>query len=239
MTDQDEKRRHDRYSADDVQGEFSYSVDARVLNISMGGLAVRTQTQLAIGRGYRFRLGREGDAVQLSGSVRWCRLAGTERREDGDIVPVYEAGISFDDVLSGKAEQLLLFMEQNIIVDLKRRISGRFQVERDNPVELESHSGFEVRQISLSGMMIESDVAVPPDTRLDLEMGLGQARFTTTARSIYLSEIELDESDEEPETPRYRMGLEFTHTTAAMRSVLETFIRTELGREDDEDGTTR
>jgi len=235
MTDKDEKRRHDRYSAEDVQGKFSYSVEARVLNISMGGLAVRTQTQLTIGRGYRFRLGRENEAVQLTGSVRWCRLAGTERQEDGDIVPVYEAGISFDDVLTGKAEELRQFMEQNIIVDLRRRVSGRFKVEADSPVELESHSEFDVKQISLSGMLIEGAAAVPPDTRLDLEMRLGQERFTSLARSIYLSEIELEDGDEARETPRYRMGLEFTHTTAEKRAVLEAFIRTELNRQEEED----
>ena len=77
MTKDDNRRQHDRFSAEDVRGNFSYSVEARVLNISLGGLAVRTQSQLSIGRKYRFRLGGLVEAVHLSGSVRWCRMSGT------------------------------------------------------------------------------------------------------------------------------------------------------------------
>lgn len=232
MTRKDDNRRHDRFSAEDVHGEFSYSVQARVLNISLGGLAVRTQTQLKIGRKYRFRLGAHSKAVQLEGSVRWCRLSGTERQESGDIVPVYEAGISFDDVLTDKAEELLQFMEKNIVLDLRKRISGRFTVDEANSLDLESHSGFEVKQISLSGMMIETEVATPPGTIFELEMRLGRKKFASAARIVYMSEIESEAEDGDEKARLYRMGVEFMRTPEDKRAVLEAFIRTELDREE-------
>jgi len=225
MTKEDNKRRHDRFSTDKVQGSFSYSVEASVLNLSLGGLAVQTNTQLNIGRKYHFRLGTTTDDVQLTGSVRWCRMSGTEKKESGDIVPVYEAGISFDDVLTDKAEELLQFLEKNISLDLKRRIRGRFKVEPGGPVVLESDTEFLVKQISISGMMIESDVALEAATDFELEMRLGRRKFTSPARIIYMSEVALED-----DALRYRMGVEFLRTPPEKQLVLEEFIRAEMKR---------
>jgi len=225
MTNDDNRRRHDRFSTENVHGNFSFSVEASVLNLSLGGLAVRTNTQLNIGRKYHFQLGASADAVQLTGSVRWCRMSGTEKKETGDIVPVYDAGISLDDVLTEKAEELLHFLEKNISLDLKRRIAGRFKVTHSGPVVLESGSGFLVKQISISGMMIEADVALKPATDLELEMRLGRRKFTSAARIIYMAEIALQD-----ETLRYRMGVEFVKISKKQKQVLENFIRTEMKR---------
>lgn len=223
MTNDDNRRRQDRFSTENVRGNFSFSVQAEVLNLSLGGLAVRTNTQLSIGRKYRFHLGAAADSVQLTGAVRWCRMSGTVKQETGDIVPVYDAGISFDDVLTEKAEKLLQFMEKNITLDLKRRIAGRFKVEARGPVVLESESEFLVKQISLSGMMIESDVPLKPDTELDLEMRLGRRKFNAGGRVIYLAEIALQDED-----LRYRIGVEFTRTPKEKMRILEDFIRDEM-----------
>lgn len=223
MTNDDNRRRQDRFSTENVSGHFSYSVEAEVLNLSLGGLAVRTNTQLSIGRKYRFHLGAAADSVQLTGAVRWCRMSGTVKQETGDIVPVYDAGISFDDVLTEKAEELLQFMEKNITVDLKRRIAGRFKIETGGQVVLESESEFLVKQISISGMMIESDVALKPDNELNLEMRLGRRKFTSSGRVIYLAEIALQD-----EALRYRIGVEFTRTPKNKTQILEEFIRAEM-----------
>ena len=235
MSKDDNRRQHDRFSADDVRGNFSYSVEASVLNISLGGLAVRTQSQLSIGRKYRFQLGGFTEAVTLSGSVRWCRMSGTERQESGDIIPVYDAGIAFDEVLTEKAEELLAFMEKNIVLSPKRRISGRFKIESVDQVILETESEFQVREISVSGMMIEADVALKPETALELEMRLGRWKFTSPARIIYMAEIDLQD-----ETLRYRMGVEFVGSSPDQLMKLEKFIRTELKKagESQDDTTT-
>ena len=225
MTEDDNKRRHDRFSTESVSGKFSYAVRASVLNLSLGGLAVRTNTQLNIGRKYQFRLGTSSKDVEMTGSVRWCRMSGTERQESGDVIPVYDAGISFDDVLTEKAAELLQFMEQNITLDLKKRISGRFKVEPSGPVVLKADTGYLVKQISLSGMMIESEVALDPDTRFDIDMRLGRRKFTSSARIIYMAEI-----GEDDETKAYRMGVEFVETPDEKMQILEDFIRTELKR---------
>jgi len=202
MSEKDERRRYPRFPTDEVQGSFSYSVKANVDNLSLGGFAVRTSAQLQVGRKYNFRLGEGSASVQLEGEVKWCRLAGTEKLDTGDVVPVYSAGIAFEDILTTNAEQLQLFMEKNIILDLKQRIFGRLKVESESEINLQTESKFLVQQLSASGM---------------LSMG----------RVVYAAEVDLVE-----EELRYRVGIEFVQSSKDQIQILESFIRNELERED-------
>lgn len=223
MTDSDNRRRFDRFFTSDVQGRFSYAVEARVLNISLGGFAVRTGTQLTVGREYRFQLGKKAEAMNLSGLVRWCKMAGTEKCETGDVIPVYEAGIAFNSVLTEQADHLREFMEKSIIIDVRRRIFGRFRAQDPKPVTLESDSRFVVKQISQAGVLVESSILVNRDEVIDLELILGQRKFVSPSRVAHVAEIEAEEADR-----RYHLGLEFVDTQPRYRDVLEKFVRLEL-----------
>ena len=226
MTDSENRRRFDRYIADGVNCSFSYSVEALVLNISLGGFAVRTGTQLSVGRMYRFRLGAGSDAVHLSGAVRWCRMAGTEKQETGDIVPVYEAGVAFDEVFSDQADHLRSFMEKSIIVDVKKRIFGRFKADQTEAVRLEAESGFLVRQISRTGVLVEAEIPLKQEEVIDLELRLGRRKFASTARVAHVAEIKVEDDN-----LQYRLGLEFIKTEQKYRDLLEDFIRGQVEEE--------
>lgn len=230
MTDSDNRRRFDRYAADDLQGSFSYAVEAVVLNISLGGFAVRTATQLTIGRMYRFRLGSGDNSVHLTGTVQWCKMAGTEKLESGDVVPVYKAGIAFDEVMTEQAIELRQFLEKSIVVDVKRRIFGRFKASRSQPVKLESSSKFLVKQISMSGVLVESETALDTDEVFDFEVRLDRRKFASVVRVAHVVEAQ------DPDVShRYRMGLEFVETEPQHRDLLEEFIHTLIGSEGGEE----
>ena len=227
MSDNDERRRYPRFPTDEVEGSFSYSVRASVDNLSLGGFAVRTGTQLQVGRKYNFRLGDGADSVQLEGEVKWCRLAGTEKLESGDVVPVYSAGIAFDDILTSTAEQLHQFMEKNVILDLKQRIFGRLKVEAEDEIDLETESKFLVKQLSASGMLIITELPPKPESIVALDLQLNDHIFESMGRVVYAAEVDLVE-----EELRYRVGVEFVRTRKDQLQVLENFIRNELERED-------
>jgi hypothetical protein len=227
MTDRDERRRYPRFSTDEVQGSFSYSVKANVDNLSLGGFAVRTSTQLQVGRKYNFRLGEGPDSVQLEGKVKWCRLAGTEKRAKGDVVPVYSAGIAFEDILTTTAEKLHLFMEKNVILDLKQRIFGRLKVEARDEIDLETESKFLVKQLSASGMLIITELPPKPESVVELELQLNGQTFESLGRVVYSAELDLVENE-----LRYRVGVEFVKPGKDQLRILENFIRNELEREE-------
>ena len=75
--------------------EFSSpSVSGRVLDIHRDGMAIESHSALRPGRGYTLTL-RIGTHVEtLEARVLWCRLLSTERLPNGDVVPVYRAGIA-------------------------------------------------------------------------------------------------------------------------------------------------
>ncbi len=224
MTEYGKPRRHRRYSTPDLPGSFANSVDASVLNISLAGIAVRTSLQLSIGREYLFQLGRGADQIQLSGTVRWCHLSGTQKLDEGDVVPVYEAGIALDEVFTEKAVELLEFLRKNVIVDLRSRLLGRFNLaSEDDPVTLESKEDFVVKQLSLSGMLIATDSLREPESVLELEIRLNGELFRTRARIVHVDEAGAAEG-----RPSFRMGVEFLKTTTEQLQLLEEFIQAEL-----------
>ncbi|NHZ73785.1 MAG: hypothetical protein GWP16_04885 [Nitrospirae bacterium] len=227
MSEKDERRRYPRFPTDEVQGSFSYSVKANVDNLSLGGFAVRTSAQLQVGRRYNFRLGEGSASVQLEGEVKWCRLAGTEKLDTGDVVPVYSAGIAFEDILTTNAEQLQLFMEKNVILDLKQRIFGRLKVESESEIDLQTESKFLVKQLSASGMLIITELPPKPESIVGLELQLNDHSFECMGRVVYAAEVDLVE-----EELRYRVGIEFVQSSKDQIQILESFIRNELERED-------
>ena len=219
MSEQDERRRHPRFPTDAVEGSFSYSVKANVDNLSLGGFAVRTSAQLQVGRKYNFRLGDGPDSVELQGEVKWCRLAGTEKLDTGDVVPVYSAGIAFDNILTTTAEQLHLFMEKNVILDLKQRIFGRLKVEGKDEIDLQTESKFLVKQLSAAGMLIVTELPPKPEAVVELELQLNDHTFKSKGRVVYAAEVDLVE-----EELRYRVGVEFVQLKKKQLQVLENFI---------------
>ncbi len=212
------ERRHPRFATQNVPGRFAFTVDAQVINISLSGIGVRTSTQLHVGRSYGFRLGQEPNTILVSSSVVWCRLAQTHRRSGGDVAPVYKAGIAFSDVISEKTMRLFEFVEKSATLDLRRRIFGRFKLAKDQSIVLESKSEFLVRQISLSGMLIESPLALHTGSVFGMEILLGGHRFSTRGRIVNSGQVGL-------------LGVEFLELSRGQQEILEDFIREELEQE--------
>jgi c-di-GMP-binding flagellar brake protein YcgR len=219
-------REHRRYPTDTVLGQFAYKVEATVVNLSLGGFAVKTATQLQVGRSYRFRLGNGGESVDLEGIVRWCRLSGTRKTKAGDVVPVYEAGIAFEGILTNTAKELRQFMQKNVIVDLKQRVFGRLKVGANDEVTLESNPGFVVHQLSSSGMLVETEVAPKPESVFKFEVELDKKKFISRGRVVYVTQ-----TGAELAGLRYRVGVEFVDTSATQKKALERFIRLELDKD--------
>ncbi len=73
----------------------SSRLNARLLNLSASGAAIETSEPPRIGSELQCELESEQTLAMIPGEVRWCRLGGTTSAEDGDVVPVYRAGIQF------------------------------------------------------------------------------------------------------------------------------------------------
>ncbi len=184
-TQQRERRRHRRYGVRGVSGILVLPMRVEVLNMSLTGLAAESRKPLEIGRKYDLKLHNGRETIDVNVDVQWCHLVRTERTGTGDVVPIYQAGLDFRHVLSDQARELLGFLEHNVVVDVERRITGRFKIGLDEPIGLDARHDFRVRQLSFSGMLIETEVAPEIGAAFDMEMGPDMLHLKTRGKVFH------------------------------------------------------
>ena len=89
-----EKRQHPRLSIRHT-GVRNGLLVGRVMNMSLGGLALETTTALTIGSAQTFRVAIGDHSVTVTGEIRWCRLTHTIGKGKGEVVAIFRAGFSF------------------------------------------------------------------------------------------------------------------------------------------------
>ncbi len=226
MREEKDNRRNPRFDVEDVPGIMSFSVDAKVLNISRSGVAVETNVQLVIGRRYEAKIGYRGGFVSAAGTVRRCVLRRTRATEKGEVAPVYEAGIEFDEVLDEAQPELMPIVARSASLQLMPRLHGRFKPDQDETVTLESNVDFEVKRLSLSGLLVESDATPEPDSIIRLELDVSGQKLATAGRVADVSRVR-----GEGGVWRSQLGIEFLDLTDDDRKMLEAFLLDQVEKE--------
>lgn len=213
-----EHRLHRRFEVHDITGVFLFDVDAKVLNLSLGGMALESSRSLQVGRRYSFRIRDGAELVTVSGVVAWCNLRRTLRTEGDEVAPCYHAGVRFEGILTSTAEDLGRLIEENAVVEVGQRIYGRFRVEPDSPLSVATQVDFEVRKISLSGMLVETELEVDLEARVQLEVSLVNGLYACRGRVAYAR------PPQHPWEKRTQIGVEFLDPPPERRLLLEDFI---------------
>lgn len=164
----DERRREARFDVETGHGTMLSTTPVEIINISLGGLAFRTETRLLVGEEYTVTLDVAGKSVQMRGMVAWSVLGGLESR-GGETIPVYSVGMKFHGAFSGGGEKLPASGTYPIAVE--QRLAGvRFHL--DGQASIAHPLRYEVRVISMHGMLIEIDHPMKVDEVLPLEISL-------------------------------------------------------------------
>ena len=213
-------RRYPRYEVQDVEGTFLYNLQADVINLSLAGMALETAKPLDIGRHYMFTIRKDNEEIKLPGKVAWCTLHHTSRKSDTEILPKYHAGIHFDEVLTAKAQALLHLIEETALVDLNKRLFGRFKPNGDTSVSIDSEVEFAVHKISLCGMLIETAMRTEVEASFPMELSLTDKKITFKGRVAYAS----PHSKADTMPPPVHLGIEFIEISQQDRKLLENFI---------------
>jgi len=95
----DERRRYKRLIVKGIQRNVPHSLNTKIINISVGGVAIETTNKLERNKEYDLRINHGGNALRLKGRVIWAVLTRIEKKESGDIIPVYKAGMKFHESL--------------------------------------------------------------------------------------------------------------------------------------------
>ncbi len=188
----------------------------KVLNMSLTGLAVESRVALEIGRKYDLKLHSRRETIELNVDVQWCHAVRPEQIGIAEVSSVYQAGLDFRHVLNDQARELLSFLEHNIVVDVERRIFGRFKIGLDEPIGLDAHYDFVVRKLSFSGMLIETDLMPPVGAAFDMEMDPEKLHLESRGMVIHAEPL--------PGKPGCQAGIQFLQMPPESRHALEQLI---------------
>lgn len=216
-----EKRRHPRFIVEGLQGTVMFSTGVEIVNMSLGGAALRADMRLNIGRDYVLRLDVESEAVAVKGIVVWSTLSGLRRNEAGEMVSQYSAGLRFKDVLSEQVTQLLGFIDQNKVNPEKRLAGLRFRISAAGKAMIDAAQSYDVQLISLSGMLIRTDQDLALEGLHPMElMPTDEVSIHFTGRVA--SSIEVHEDG-----PAYHeVGIEFVEMSPNDRARLDAYVAT-------------
>ena len=163
----DERRREARFDVETGHGTMLSTSPVEIINISLGGLAFRTETRLLVGEEYTLTLDVAGKSVAMRGVVSWSVLGGLESR-GGETIPIYSVGMKFHGAFTEGGENVVAGADP---VAVEQRLAGvRFHL--DGQASIAHPLRYEVRIISMHGMLIEIDHPMKVDEVLPLEVSL-------------------------------------------------------------------
>jgi hypothetical protein len=219
-----DKRRSPRHQVENVQGTLHFNTEARILNMSLAGLALESPLPVRVGRTYAITLRRDdNETVQMPATVVWCHLREIRKNSLGESQPIYAAGLSFTDTLTDKAGQLIRFLERSAAVTVGQRVTGRFRLSHEQSAVLQSAYEFEIKTISLHGLLLDTELAPQLGAIFDIEIYLPGCTIETRARVAYAKDARLPDRRTISE-----LGMEFVDFSEEDRDRLADYIASEL-----------
>ena len=215
-----DKRRQPRFVVEGVHGKMTFASQVEVLNMSLSGAALKVDRRLNIGSEYLLKLEVQNKTISVKGVVVWSALDEMRKGPRGDNVPVYSAGMKFTDVLTRRLVELLEFIDENKLIGEKRLGGLRFRIHASGKALLDVPHPYEVKVISMRGMLIESERRMEIEQCCPMELSLEEPTSVAfTGRVAFCAEIA-----EEGRTV-YQMGIEFVELLPNHRERLDAFIR--------------
>lgn len=217
------KRRHKRYVVDRIFGNLLYSTEVNIVNLSIDGAAIETTKRLELNREYPFKIRYKGTLLNLKGLVVWSVLSQSEKKDSGEVIPVYKAGLKFTELLDEKTKILLKFIEESKVKSTEKRLLGiRIKIaESENKnIKIDFPYRYDVKKISLSGMLVEIEHPFELNARHHMELFLNKDVLNIVGRIAYC------DKNTSNEDTKYDIGIEFVDMSDNDKVLLKEFIDT-------------
>ncbi|HUK99647.1 MAG TPA: PilZ domain-containing protein [Nitrospirota bacterium] len=219
-------RIHKRFKLDliDVSSKISLIGKVEIIDISLCGVAVKIDKKLNIGKECLLTLEYEERHINVKGIVVRSELSGIEERGDREKATIYLAGISFKDESADKVKVFLDSIEDSKKTQVPEQ-SGwfyrdiRFSITTPGDKVLNLSRHFEVKDISQSGIIIQTDHQLKISSMVLMELSLNAcdpASFMGKIASCRMIKDNVRAS--------YDIWVEFSELTDRDRSLLMSFI---------------
>ncbi len=215
-----DRRRNKRFilNVTGVNARMVLVAEVNVIDISIGGILLKTNRRLNIGNDYALKLGADNRVISLKGTVIWSSLSESKTVADAEVMPIYRVGLKFKDMSTERITELLDFIEghkkEEVYSTGKDRLNVRFHIGDAEKAILNFPASFEMKEISLGGVLIEciQDFAVGSTIPVSLLYRDELIRFTgrvASCRVIYSEGCK-----------KYATGIEFLDLTDEDREIL-------------------
>ena len=220
-----DNRKHRRVESKvkDIQCRVQFATEVRLLNISSTGASIKLNKQLNMGQAYSINVKRGNNSISIKGIVIWEKLTASEKNEVGDLVPVYKAGIKFNNIMTEKGGEIIKFISENLVPsELQSRLRGiRVDISGSpNDTLTNNHKHFSVLKISLGGMLLQTDSQMKPGDSCWMELNFPEKKMPLK----FLGKV-ASSSEAPGEKPGlYETGMEIIRISDEDRAMLNDII---------------
>ncbi len=219
-------RKHKRFKLEliDLSSKMSLIGKVEIIDISLGGVALKADRKLNIGKECLLMLGYEGKHVNIKGIVVRSELSGIEERDGGEKVTVYSAGILYKDESAEKVKDFLDSIENNKKVQIPEQPDWfyrniRFCITMPNEEVLNMPTHFSVKDISQSGVIIQTEHQLKIDTMVLMELSINACDPVN-----FMGKVVSCRMTQDKEHSNYDIGVELSELMDRDRSLLMDFI---------------
>jgi len=221
-----DKRHYKRFRVDliEINGKMSLADKVEILDISLGGVSLKADRRLNIGKEYLIKLKEKEKTLEVKGTVVRSELSGIEQRADGQGVSIFTVGMMFKETFAEKLADFLKPMEhlkpmkEEPSVD-DRRLNIRFHIKTPQEKVLSFPLQFKVKAIGLGGMLIQTEHPLEIHSKIPMELSLhtnDTVKFIGRVASCIVVEHQGQTN--------YDIGVEFTDLTDEDKRLVTTFV---------------
>lgn len=220
------ERKHKRFRLrlTNIESKVNLVGKVDVVDMSMGGVLLKTAGKLALGRECSIQFGYRGQQYAVKGLVVRSELSGIDERSGNKSVPCYLVGIVFKDESTGTVKDFLESIEQSKKVEMPATANWRFrdvQFNLTTPSEkvLEFPAQFAIQDISKSGVIIQTELQLKRDSMILLDLSLNAATPVS-----FMGRVVSCRPSRDRDQGGYAVGVEFSELTDSALSVLLQFM---------------
>lgn len=224
-----ERRKYKRFKVDGkgIESKVVFAKNVKIIDMSVGGMSVETDKRLNPSSKHILKLKHKNKVISIKSIVARCLLGRSQRSPSGEVIPIYNAGLEFIDVPNEMRSEIAKFIEDHrkepdrkvdIYESSGRRLYIRFQIITPEEVT-DFFESCKVKELSLGGMLIESEHVQEIENRLQMEVFLPEGEPITLLGRIASC---LLIKDEDPKL--YDIGIEFLEMPDEDRERLKKFI---------------
>jgi len=175
-----ETRKEKRFPVNNIEivGEISFADKAEIINISTNGVLVNVPKRMDIGKKYTLKICSKEKKIVVRASVVWSSLKEGRRISTNQIIPIYTAGIEFQDI-SNENKKILKELIGRIEALTDHRKCERIPFVED--ILLDNINWVRSVDISEEGLYLSSLQLLEKNSVVEVTIPSGQEKLTVKA----------------------------------------------------------